>query len=418
MRLTLFIMSLCTLITAQEVIIHAGHLVDTERGRVQDYVSIVVENGTIKAIQDGFISGDSVIDLKSKWVLPGLMDMHTHMSSEFNQNSYSEGFRLNPTDFAYKSIKYAKRTLMAGFTTVREVGGSLSISMKQAIQRGDIIGPRIYTAGRSLATTGGHADPTNGRNAELMGDPGPKDGVINGVADARKAVRQRYKEGADLIKITATGGVLSVANSGQNPQFMMDELRAIVKTAADYGFHVAAHAHGTEGMKRAVMAGVKTIEHGTYMSDEVMELMKKNGTYLVPTLLAGKWVTDKAKLDGFFPPVVRQKAATIGPVIQSTFKRAVKKGVNIAFGTDCGVSPHGQNAQEFALMVAGGMSPMEAIQAATRETAKLLKIWSRAGSVATGKWADIIAVDTNPLNEIRTLENVTFVMKSGIIYKQ
>jgi imidazolonepropionase-like amidohydrolase len=241
---------------------------------------------------------------------------------------------------------------------------------------------------------------------------------VNGVDDARKAVRQRYKDGADWIKITATGGVLSVAKSGQNPQFTDEELRAIVETAHDYGLRVAAHAHGTEGMKRAVIAGVASIEHGTYMDDEVMRLMKKNGTYYVPTILAGNWVAEKAKIDGFFPELVRPKAAAIGPIINETFAKAYKAGVPIVFGTDTGVSAHGDNAQEFALMVQGGMPPMEAIQSATSVAARFLGISDTHGSLEGGKLADIIAVPGDPLADIRQMERVTFVMKRGKIYKQ
>ena len=243
-----------------------------------------------------------------------------------------------------------------------------------------------------MATTGGHADPTNGLRGEFRRDAGPDDGVINSPEEARRAVRRRYKDGADLIKLTATGGVLSLASSGDNPQFTAEELRAVVEAARDYEFTVAVHAHGTEGMKRAVLAGVTSIEHGTYMTDEVMELMKQRGTYLVPTLMAGAFVAEKAKEPGYFPAVVRPKAAAIGPVMQSTFARAYVAGVKIAFGTDSGVSPHGDNAKEFELMVAGGMPPMTAIQSATLEAAKLLRIEDRLGTLEQGKIADLVAV--------------------------
>jgi imidazolonepropionase-like amidohydrolase len=308
---------------------------------------------------------------------------------------------------------------MAGFTTVRDLGddGVIVVSLRNAVEKGWIVGPRIYTAGKSLATTGGHADPTNGWNAKLKGDPGPKDGVINGSEDAREAVRHRYKDGADLIKLTATGGVLSLAKSGQNPQFTEEELAAIVETADDYGFTVAVHAHGTEGMKRAVKAGVTSIEHGTFMTDEVMHLMKRHGTYYVPTILAGVWVGEKAEEEDYFPAIVRPKAAAIGPVIQDTFASAYKAGVKIAFGTDSGVSEHGDNGREFELMVAGGMPPMKTIQAATMEGAKLLRIEKDLGSVEVGKIADLVAVEGNPLDDIRLMRDVKFVMKAGVVYK-
>jgi imidazolonepropionase-like amidohydrolase len=250
-----------------------------------------------------------------------------------------------------------------------------------------------------------------------MGDNGPKNGIVNGADDARKAVRQRYKDGADWIKITATGGVLSVAKSGQNPQFTDMELNAIVETANDYGMRVAAHAHGTEGMKRAVLAGVASIEHGTYMDREIMQIMKQQGTYFVPTLLAGNWVAEKAKIDGFFPDLVRPKAAEIGPIAINTFAEAYEFGVPIVFGTDTGVSAHGDNAQEFALMVKAGMPEMEAIQSATSIAADFLEIGDTHGSITEGKVADIIAVQGNPLDNIRLMENVHFVMKGGVVFK-
>lgn len=415
---------LCLPLAAEEgrTIIHAGHLVDVDAGTVLAEQSVIVAAGKILAVTPGYVEGeegDTVLDLKNSTVLPGLMDMHTHLTSQGSQDSYNEVFRLDPADYAYRSVNYARLTLLAGFTTVRNVGdrGNLSINLRNAINAGVIPGPRIFTAGISLATTGGHADRTNGRNQELRGDPGPKEGVVNGPADAAKAVRQRYKDGADLIKITATGGVLSLAKNGQNPQFTEAELRAIVETAKDYDFHVAAHAHGAEGMKRAIRAGVRSIEHGTYMDDEVIELMKQHGTFYVPTILAGRFVAEKAKIDGFYPEVVRPKAAAIGPVIQDTFSKAYKAGVKIAFGTDCGVSPHGGNAEEFVYMVEGGMPPMEAIQAATVTTAELLNIQDRLGSIAPGKIADLIAVEGDPLADISLLQHVAFVMKDGVVVK-
>ncbi len=420
------VLVLCSVLFAQttgaDTIIHAGALIDGVSDMPRARVSIVVSDGKFEAIEEGHIApnpDDSVIDLREYTVMPGLMDMHVHLDGEHSKDSYTERFFMNPTDFALRSTMYAERTLMAGFTTVRDLGddGVVVKSLKNAINRGWIVGPRIFAAGKSLATTGGHADPTNGLVEEFKADPGPKQGVINGPDDARKAVRQRYKDGADLIKLTATGGVLSLAKSGENPQFTEEELKAIVETAKDYGFTVAVHAHGTEGMKRAVEAGVTSIEHGTYMTNEVMGLMKRHGTYYVPTILAGVWVAEKAKEDGYFPEIVRPKAAAIGPVILETFASAYKAGVKIAFGTDTGVSPHGDNAREFELMADGGMPSMEIIQSATMEGAKLLRIEDTLGSVEAGKIADLVAVRGDPLENIGLLRQVAFVMKDGVVYK-
>jgi imidazolonepropionase-like amidohydrolase len=345
--------------------------------------------------------------------------MHVHLTSQSSPRSYIEGFTLNTADYAFRSVKYAKVTIDAGFTTVRNLGddGTITKSLRDAIAQGLVQGPRIFTAGKSLATTGGHADPSNGHRDDIMGDPHAKDGVVNGAAEARKAVRQRYKEGADLIKITATGGVLSTAKSGQNPQFMDDELEAIMAAAKDYGFKVAAHAHGAEGMKRAIKAGINSIEHGTLMDDETRSLMKKHGTYLVPTILAGEFVAEKAKIDGYFPEIVRPKAAAIGPQLKANFAKAIKAGVKIAFGTDSGVSNHGDNAQEFKLMVDNGMSPMQAIITATVNAADLLGESENLGSLSIGKYGDIVAVKGNPLENIQLLENINFVMKGGVVVK-
>ena len=415
------VLLMSTMGISQRTLIYSGRLIDGVSNKVFSNKTIVVEKNRIVEIADGFLSpaeGEQVVDLRNATVMPGLMDMHTHLSMQFSERAYLERFYLNEADLAYRSTVFARRTLMAGFTTVREVGGQISTALRDAIARGWVVGPRIFSAGKSIATTGGHADPTTGLNQYFAGDPGPKEGVINGVAEARKAVRQRYKNRADLIKITATGGVLSTAKNGQNPQFTEDELRAIVETARDYGMHVAAHAHGAEGMKRAIRAGVRSIEHGTFMDDEVIALMKKHGTYYVPTISAGKWVAEKAKIDGFFPEIVRPKAARVGPQIEKTFARAYKAGVKIAFGTDSGVSPHGENAKEFIYMVEAGMKPMEAIQSATRVAAELLGISDRLGTLEAGKIADIIAVNGDPIADISAMLHVVFVMKGGTIYKQ
>ncbi|SUZ89999.1 uncharacterized protein METZ01_LOCUS42853 [marine metagenome] len=405
-----------------DTIIHVGNLIDGKSDRTSKNVTIHISDSTIKKIEQGFSvpnADDKVVNLKNHTVLPGLMDTHVHLTGEYNANSRLQRFILNEADYAFNAAKYAKKTLEAGFTVVRNLGGpfNVTVALRKAIEEGDVPGPKIFTAARSLSSTGGHGDSTNGWAKHIMGDYGPNEGIVNSPADARKAVRQRYKDGADWIKITATGGVLSVAKSGQNPQFTDQELKAIVDTAREYGMRVAAHAHGTEGMKRAVIAGVASIEHGTFMDREVMKLMKDKGTYFSATILAGDWVGKKAKIDGFFPELVRPKALEIGPIAIKTFAEAYKYGVPIVFGTDTGVSAHGDNAQEFALMVKAGMPEMEAIQSATSIAASFLDIADTHGTVEMGKQADIIAVSGNPLEDITAMEKVIFVMKGGTIYK-
>ncbi len=408
--------------SAQEIYLHCGQLIDTEKGEILTEKTIVISENKIKAIENGYITSDNtndtVVDLKSKTVMPGLIDMHVHMENEYNPARYMDQFTANEADVAFKSVNYAEITLLAGFTTVRDLGGTgVNIALRNAINNNTVVGPRIFTAGKAIATTGGHADPTNGRKKLLMGDPGPEQGVINSPDEARKAVRQRYKNGADNIKITATGGVLSVAKNGQNPQFTLEEVKAICETAKDYGMIIAAHAHGDEGMQRAVIGGVTTIEHGTKMSYKTMDLMKQYGTYFVPTITAGKAVAENAKIDGFYPEIIVPKALEIGPKIQSTFAKAYKRGVNIAFGTDAGVFPHGQNAKEFGYMVEVGMPPMEAIQSATLINAKVLGLANELGQIKPNFIADIVATDSNPLEDITAMERISFVMKDGIIYK-
>jgi imidazolonepropionase-like amidohydrolase len=412
----------CT-ITAQDLYLHCGKLVDTKNGKVLKKKTVIVSGKKIKSVADGFITPigkeDKIIDLTDKTVMPGFIDMHVHIESESNPRAYMNRFTQNEADVAFGSLKFAKRTLMAGFTTVRDLGGSgVNISLRDAIAKGEVKGPRIFTAGKAIGTTGGHADPTNGVRKELKGDPGPKEGVINSVDDAKKAVRQRYKDGADNIKITATGGVLSMAKNGQNPQFTIEEVKAICETAKDYGMIIAAHAHGDEGMRRAIIGGVTTIEHGTLMSEKTMELMIEHGTYYVPTITAGKKVVENAKKPGYFPAVIVPKALEIGPKIQETFGKAYKKGVKIAFGTDAGVFNHGENGEEFFYMVEAGMPEMEAIQSATITNASVLGMDAELGQITEGFIADIVATDDDPTKNIKTTENVTFVMKEGKVYKK
>lgn len=406
---------------AQQTIIHCGKLIDVKNKIVLENMSVIVAGNKIADVKQGYVqpgNADKVIDLKNYTVMPGLMDMHVHLEGETKRGGVSDRFTMNPQDVAFESVRYSNVTLMAGFTTVRDLGGSgVNVSLRNAVNKGWIVGPRIYTAGKSIATTGGHADPTNGYRKNLMGDPGPNEGVINGADDARKAVRQRYKDGSDLIKITATAGVLSQAKDALGAQFTEEELKAIIETAKDYGFKVAAHAHGAEGMKRAIRAGVTSIEHGTFMDDEAIELFKRYGTWLVPTIIAGKSTADSAKMPGYYSDIVTPKALSVGPKIQATFSRAYKAGVKIAFGTDAGVFAHGKNWKEFVYMVEGGMPAMEAIASATYNAAELLGVSEILGTVEKGKLADIIAVNGDPVKDISVMEKVVFVMKDGMVYK-
>ena len=409
-------------VQSQQTYIYCGNLFDSKSGKVIKNRTIIIEKEKILSVEKGFVlpkSNDTkLIDLKSKTVMPGFIDMHVHIEGQSSKNSYLKEFTLNDSDIAYDAAIFANKTLMAGFTSIRDVGGrGVNVSLRNAINQGKVSGPRIFTAEKAIGTTGGHADPTNGYKNELVGDPGPKDGVINSIDDAKKAVRQRYKNGADLIKITATGGVLSMAENGENPQFSIEEIKEIVKTAEDYGMHVAAHAHGDEGMYRAVLAGVKTIEHGTLMSERTMDLMIEKNAYLVPTMTAGKSVVEKALIPGYYPDIIVPKALKIGPVIQETFSKAYSKGVQISFGTDAGVFDHGLNAKEFIYMVEAGMPENEAIQSATITNALILNNENTLGQISKGFFADIIATDENPLENINTLTNVVFVMKNGSVYK-
>lgn len=409
---------------AAKTLVHAGALIDGHTDIVRKNVTVVIDGERFAGIDDGFTAataGDTVIDLKNATVMPGLMDMHVHLTSEQSGAAgYAEGFYLNPADVALRATTYAKKTLLAGFTTVRDcgAGNNLNLAMRNAIAKGWVVGPRIYAAG-SVSTTGGHGDGTNGLNSQLQHLLGEEQiGIANGPDEIRRVVRQRYKDGADLIKIAATGGVLSLAKSGQAPLFTEDEVATVVKTASDYGLKVAAHAHGDEGMQRAIRAGVASIEHGTYMSDATIALMKERGTYYVPTISAGRFVAEKSRIDGYFPTIVRPKAAAIGPLIQATFQRAYAAGVKIAFGTDQGVGPHGDNAKEFIYMVEAGMPSMKAIQSATLEGAKLLGVETELGTIEKGKFADLVAVVGDPLADISLMTKVSFVMKAGTVYKQ
>jgi imidazolonepropionase-like amidohydrolase len=424
MKKPLVFIAFCLLLQvsfAQKTYIWCGTLIDGISDEPRKNMTIVVEKDKITAIENGFStpgSNDKTVDLKTRTVTPGWIDMHVHVESETRKGNLADKFILNPADIAFESIKYMNVTLAAGFTTVRDLGGTgVNVSLRNAINKGLVTGPRIYTAGKSIATTGGHADPTNGYRKDLMGDPGPKEGVINGADEAYQAVRQRYKDGSDLIKITATGGVLSQAKDGANAQFTEEEVKAIVTAAKDYGYKVAAHAHGAEGIKRAIRGGVNSIEHGTFMDDEGIKLMKQYGTWYVPTITAGKSVGDSAKIPGYYTEIVTPKALATGPQIQNTFAKAYKEGVKIAFGTDAGVYKHGLNWLEFTYMIEAGMKPMDAIKSATINAADLLGEKDKLGSIEINKLADIVAVDGDPLKDPQVFGKVAFVMKAGVVYK-
>ena len=412
---------LISVLSAQSVAavnIHCGHFFDAAAGKMIKDQVITIENQRFIGSED-FNQQNIDLNYSEQFCLPGLIDMHTHITHENSATRYIEKFQHNEADVAFNAVVFAQRTLDAGFTTVRDVGDTfnVSVALKNAINQGKITGPRIFTATKSLATTGGHADPSNGYRDDLFPHTTPEHGVVNGPSDAMRAVRQRYQDGADLIKITATGGVLSQAASGDNAQFNDAELDALIATANDYGFKVAAHAHGKAGMLRAIEAGVSSIEHGTYLDDEVIKAMKKHGTFLVPTLIAGDWVTEKSKIDGFFPAVVAKKAATIGPLLAGSFNRAYQAGVNIAFGTDSGVSEHGRNGEEFGLMVDNGMSAAEALQAATIRAADLLGQAAELGQIKAGYLADMVVVNRNPLDDITVMTDIQVVIKGGQIEK-
>src|SRR5580698_7289348 len=406
---------------AQRTLIYCGKLIDPKAGQVLTEMTVIVSGNSVAAVQKGYTAAaadDKVIDLKNRTVMPGLIDCHVHLEDQQSANQQLKEFTLNEADIAFNATVYARTTLMAGFTTVRDVGGTgVNISLRNAIRKGLVIGPRVYTAGKIISSTGGHGDPTHGFREGLYAEPHTTETVVDGKDACIKAVRQMYKEGADLIKITASGGVLSLEKDGLGAQFSDEELRAIVETARDYGMPVAAHAHGAEAIKRAIRAGVTSIEHGTFMDDEAIALFKEHGTWYVPTIIAGKSVADSARKPGYFPPVIAGKAMAVGPRIQATFAKAYKAGVKIAFGTDAGVYAHGKNWIEFVYMTEAGMPALEAIKCATVNAATLIGIADKAWTIEPGKWADIVAVEGDPVKDIHVMGQVRFVMKEGVVYK-
>lgn len=416
---------------ADYAVVHAGRLLAAPGGAVETERSVVIRDGRVVEVRAGYIdaaavgagAGDSVTvhDLREMFVLPGLIDGHVHITSENNPRGRLDRVEMSEGDIAIKAAGHAKKTLMAGFTTVRDVGAGPSdavFALRDGIARGDIIGPRIFSSGATISVTGGHGDGTQGYRddiAELLHSPG----VCDGVAACRQAVREQVRRGADHIKLTATAGVLSNTAAGLEQQFFTDELEAIMETAHAMGRKVTAHAHGVNGVNAALEAGVDSIEHGTYLDDRSIRLFRSTGAYLVPTILAGVTVAEwAADPDSHLLPPQRAKAAEVGPLMLDMARRAHRGGVKIAFGTDTGVSRHGDNAKEFALLVEAGLSPMQAIVAATLNIADNMGMKDSLGSLEPGKYGDLVAVAGDPLADIRELEDIDFVMKEGVVYKK
>ncbi|WP_206486550.1 amidohydrolase family protein [Thalassotalea sp. G2M2-11] len=408
---------------AETQIIHAGELLAVPGKAPLKKQSIVINDGKITAVKSGFVSAagfasdTEIIDLSNSFVMPGLMDMHVHLQGELGPNNDKDKLRLSDADLLVKSAFFAKKTLMAGFTTVRDLGSSAeqSFALRDGIEKGYLIGPRVVAAGSSVAVTGGHGD-VDGMSPDLMDLYTPKT-ICDGPYDCRRATRRAIKFGADVIKITSTGGVLSDTNTGTGQQMADDELREVVTSAHALGRKVASHAHAAAGINAALKAGVDSIEHGSYANEESIKLFKKNGAYLVPTLMAGDTVVGLAKTTEFLSPAIRAKAIRVGGDMLENFQRAHQAGVKIAYGTDSGVSKHGNNGKEALLMYKAGMSPQAILKSATINAADLIGKSSQLGTIETGKIADIIAMSNSPIKDIKALMAVDFVMKSGHVVK-
>ncbi|WP_288344969.1 amidohydrolase family protein [uncultured Pseudoalteromonas sp.] len=427
---TLSVLSLLSAfaVNAQTTLIYAGKvLVGTEQD-VKEQQTLVIEDSKIAAIKAGYLtkqqlnlSDADIIDLKNQMVLPGLIDMHVHVTFERDAKRNPHQWTTEyEADYALRSLKYLQRTVDAGFTSVRDLGSSYQVifPLKRAVERGDIVGPRIFAAGDMITPTGGHGDMHGYRRDITKATEGGGLGVCDGADDCTRAVRDVIKSGADVIKITATGGVLSNTAAGVNQQFTDEELNAIVNTAHHLGRKVTAHAHGTEGIKAALRAGVDSIEHGSFLDKDTVKLFKKQNAYLVPTLLAGATVKEEVLNNPNMPKAIADKVEVVAPKMEASFKLALKNNVKIAFGTDSGVSRHGDNAKEFELLVKYGMTPKQAIKSATVEAAKLLGQSESLGDLSVGKQADIISVNMNVLDNISELSQVQFVMKGGKVLKQ
>jgi imidazolonepropionase-like amidohydrolase len=395
---------------AAPIVVRAARMLDVTTGRLVQNATVVVEGDRITAVNPTALpAGARIIDLGAATLLPGFIDAHTHLSGEIGPNMMLEPVTETAVDAAYKAAKNARTTLMAGFTTVRDFGGEVTVALGRAVERGDVLGPWVVPARNSLGITGGHCDVTGYVPGVL--EQGPQGGVADGPWEVVEAVRYQIKHGAQVIKTCATAGVRSMEGPVGAQQYTEEELRAMVEEAARHGVKVAAHAHGTDGIKAAVRAGVASIEHGSILDDEAVALMKEHGTYLVPTT----YLADRIPLD-VLPPLVRRKAETVLPLMRESHRKAIAEGVKVAFGTDAGVYPHGENAREFAVYVRLGMTPVEAIRTATVHAADLLGKDDR-GVIAAGRLADLVAVPGDPLADITATERVLFVMHGGRVVK-
>jgi imidazolonepropionase-like amidohydrolase len=400
---------------AARTLVRAGDLLDVKTGKLLDSQTLIVVGETIQSIaptaQVQAQPDDKVIDLGGLTVMPGLIDVHTHLTMDTNFDPYHE-LAMTDAKEAINGVVNARTTLMAGFTTVRNVGASgyTDVDLRDAINSGQVPGPHLLVSGPALSITGGHCD----ENLLPIKYHVQGDGVADGISAVQHQVRQNIKYGADLIKICATGGVLSKGDDPQASQYTLEEMRAIVADAHRLGRKVAAHAHGAQGILWASEAGVDSIEHGSYINDEAIAEMKKNGTYLVPTLYLEDWMMEKGNLPAFY----HQKMVDVSAVAKGNIKRAMQAGVKIALGTDAAVYPHGLNAHELDVYVNQlGMAPLAALQTATINAADLLGLTTKTGTLEPGKWADMIAVEKNPLEDVRVLQNVKFVMKAGVVYR-
>lgn len=411
--------------TAKPIVIRAARMYDGKSNALVNPALIVVEEGRIAGVgANARVPSDAVIvDLGDATLMPGFIDAHTHLWHDWSADQKQarlDSLSKPVAELAIDAVANARRTLMAGFTTVRDVGSQhfIDVGLRNAIREGRIPGPRMLVATHAIGATGGHCDGSGYRFGLFGRETGPEDGVINGPEEARRAVRLNVKYGADVIKTCATGGVLSLTDDVDTPQLTQEELTAIVDEAHALRRKTAAHAHGATGAKRAIRAGIDSIEHGSFLDDEALDMMKERGTVLVPTLVAGWWILDRMERGVYYPPAVAAKARQAVASVNQMFKKAMAKGVTIGFGTDAGVEPHGMNAKEFELMVRNGMKPLMALKAAMSVDAELLGLAKDIGTIEPGMFADIVAVPGDVTTDITTTQRVTFVMKEGVIYKQ